>query len=65
MPITFAVSHNDEPVNVALTFADNTDVMSATRWRVPRELEDDEAMQARAADAREYALLAANPGAHS
>ena len=64
VPITFAVSHNDEPVNVTLTFADNTDVMSATRWRVPRELADDAAMQARAADAREYALLAAKRWKH-
>ncbi len=64
IPITFAVSHNDEPMNVTLTFADNADVMSATRWRVPRELEDDAAMQARAADAREYALLAAKRWKH-
>ncbi len=64
VPITFAVSHNEEPVNVMLTFADNTDVMSATRWRVPRELVDDAAMQARAADAREYALLAAKRWKH-
>lgn len=64
IPITFAVSHNEEPVNVMLTFADNKDVMSATRWRVPRELEDDEAMQSRAADAREYALLAAKRWKH-
>ena len=64
IPIRFAVSHNDEPVNVTLTFADNADVMSATRWRVPRELEDDEAMQSRAADAREYALLAAKRWKH-
>lgn len=64
IPITFAVSHNDEPRNVTLDFGDNRDVMSATRWRVPRELEDDEAMQARAADAREYALLAAKRWKH-
>jgi len=64
VPITFAVSHNEEPVNVMLTFADNTDVMSATRWRVPRELVEDAAMQARAADAREYALLAAKRWKH-
>jgi hypothetical protein len=64
IPITFAVSHNDEPRNVTLDFGDNRDVMSATRWRVPRELEDDESMQARAADAREYALLAAKRWKH-
>lgn len=64
IPITFAVSHNDEPKNVTLDFGDNRDVMSATRWRVPRELEDDESMQARAADAREYALLAAKRWNH-
>jgi hypothetical protein len=64
IPITFAVSHNDEPRNVTLDFGDNSDVMSATRWRVPRELEDDELMQARAADAREYALLAAKRWKH-
>lgn len=64
IPITFAVSHNDEPMNVSLDFGDNRDVMSATRWRVPRELEDEEPMQARAADAREYALLAAKRWKH-
>jgi hypothetical protein len=64
IPITFAVSRDEEPVNVMLTFADNKDVMSATRWRVPRELEEDEAMQSRAADAREYALLAAKRWKH-
>lgn len=64
IPITFAVSHNDEPANVTLDFGDNRDVMSATRWRVPRELEDDESMQSRAADAREYALLAAKRWKH-
>jgi hypothetical protein len=64
IPITFAVSHDEEPVNVTLDFADNKEVMSATRWRVPRELEDDATMQARAADAREYALLAAKRWKH-
>lgn len=62
LPITFAVFHNDEPADVTLDFADNADVISTTRWRVPNL--DDDAMQARAADAREFALLAAKRWRH-
>lgn len=62
LPITFAVFHNDEPADVTLDFADNSDVVSTTRWRVP--ILDDDAMQTRAADAREFALLAAKRWRH-
>ncbi|MDP1586986.1 MAG: hypothetical protein Q8M07_04555 [Prosthecobacter sp.] len=64
LPITFPVFLDDRPAIVTLDLADNTDVLSATRWRVPRELEHDPAMQARAADAREFALLAAKRWRH-
>jgi hypothetical protein len=62
LPITFAVFHNDEPADVTLDFADNADVISTTRWRVPSL--GDYAMQTRAADAREFALLAAKRWRH-
>ena len=62
LPISFAVFHDDEPADASLDFADNADVISTTRWRVPTL--DDEAMQARAADAREFALLAAKRWRH-
>ncbi|MFN0079726.1 MAG: hypothetical protein ACKVY0_24950 [Prosthecobacter sp.] len=64
LPITFPVFLDDRPAIVTLDLADNADVISATRWRVPRELESDPAMQARAADAREFTLLAAKRWRH-
>lgn len=62
IPITFAVFHDDEPADVTLDFADHGDVISTTRWRVPTL--DDEAMQTRAADSHEFALLAAKRWRH-
>ena len=62
IPITFAVIHNEELADVTLDFANNADVVSSTHWRVPR-LEDED-MQARAFDAREFALLAAKRWRH-
>ena len=62
LPISFAVFHDDEPVDATLDFADNADVISTTRWRVPHL--DDESMLTRAADAREFALLAAKRWRH-
>lgn len=35
LPISFAVFHDDEPADATLDFADNADVISTTRWRVP------------------------------
>lgn len=64
LPIKFPVFLEDEPASVTVDFADNADVISATRWRVPRELEDNPAMLARAVDAREFALLAAKRWRH-
>jgi hypothetical protein len=62
VPITFAVIHDDQPADVTLDFANNADVVSSTRWRVPSLGDKD--MQARAFDAREFALLAAKRWRH-
>jgi hypothetical protein len=62
IPITFAVFFDDEPADVTLDFADNADVVSTTRWRVPTL--DDDALRTRAADSREFALLAAKRWRH-
>jgi hypothetical protein len=62
IPITFAVFFDDEPADVTLDFADNADVVSTTRWRVPTL--DDDALRSRAADSREFALLAAKRWRH-
>lgn len=64
VPLTFAVIHNDEPADVSLTFADNADVAAVTRWRVPSMLKGNPAMRARAADACEFARLAAKRWRH-
>jgi hypothetical protein len=64
VPITFAVLRGDKSANVTLSFADNADVISTTRWRVPSELDDNALMQSRAADAREFARLAAKRWRH-
>jgi hypothetical protein len=64
IPIMFDVIRDDELADVTLNFSDNRDVMSATRWRVPRELENVPGMQVRAADAREFAKLAAKRWKH-
>jgi hypothetical protein len=62
IPITFAVFHDDEPADVTLDFADNADVISTTRWRVPTL--DNVTLQTRAANSREFALLAAKRWRH-
>jgi hypothetical protein len=62
IPITFAVFLDDEPADVTLDLADHADVVSNTRWRVPTL--DDEALRTRAADSREFALLAAKRWRH-
>ena len=62
IPLTLPVVLDDEPRGATLDFADNADVISATRWRVPSLA--DEAMQLRAFDAREFALLAAKRWRH-
>lgn len=64
VPISFAIFRDDEPAIATLEFAGNADIMSATRWRVPSELDDDPLMRARAADACEFALLAAKRWRH-
>jgi len=64
VPISFAIFRDDEPVIATLEFAGNADIMSATRWHVPSELDDDPLMRARAADACEFALLAAKRWRH-
>lgn len=64
VPISFAIFRDDEPAIATLEFADNADIMSATRWRVPSELDSDPIMRARAADACEFALLAAKRWRH-
>lgn len=64
VPITFAVLRGDRSANVTLNFADNADVISTTRWRVPSELDDNDLMHSRAADAREFARLAAKRWRH-
>jgi hypothetical protein len=64
IPISFAVFRGEEPAIVTLDFADSADVLSATRWRMPRELNDDPPMQARAADACEFARLSAKRWRH-
>ena len=62
IPLTLPVVLDDEPRGATLDFADNSDVISATRWRVPSLA--DAAMQLRAFDAREFALLAAKRWRH-
>ncbi len=64
IPITFDVLRSEETAPVTLDFADNTDVISTTRWRVPRDLDNDTALRTRAADAREFAMLAAKRWRH-
>jgi hypothetical protein len=65
IPITFTVARGEEPVEAVLDFAQHEDVISTTRWRVPRMLDEgDLAMRFRAADARELAMLAAKRWRH-
>lgn len=64
IPIEFDVIHGEDLAEVTLDFSANSDVMSATRWRVPRKLGNAPDMQSRAADAREFARLAAKRWRH-
>lgn len=64
LPISFPVVLDDEPASVTLDFADHEDVIATTRWKVPRALGKVSAMQSRAADARELAMLAAKRWRH-
>lgn len=64
IPIPFAVLRDGRSARVTLDFADNADVSSATKWRLPHELANDLPMQTRAADAREFARLAAKRWRH-
>ncbi len=61
-PVTFPVLRSDEPAPVILDFAGNADVAAAARWRVPSSLSG--APRSRAADAREFAILAAKRWRH-
>lgn len=64
VPITFPVFVDEEPMSATLDFASHQDVIATTRWRVPRTLAETPAMQTRAADARELAMLAAKRWRH-
>lgn len=64
IPIEFAVFLDEEPAAAMLDFANHDDVIATTRWRVPRTMIEAPAMQARAADARELAMLAAKRWRH-
>ena len=44
IPITFTVVRDREPVVVTLDFADDSDILSATRWSVPSDLMKSAAM---------------------
>ena len=64
IPITFPVFVDEEPASAMLDFANHDDVIATTRWRVPRTLIEAPAMQSRADDARELAMLAAKRWRH-
>ncbi|MFN0077957.1 MAG: hypothetical protein ACKVY0_15990 [Prosthecobacter sp.] len=64
IPISFAVFRGEEPAIVTLDFSSDADVQAVTRWQVPLELENDSAMQARAADACDFACFAAKRWQH-
>lgn len=67
LPLTFPVLRDDEPASVTLDFAGHADVMAAARWRIPKELAISSAhplLHYRAADAREFAMLAAKRWRH-
>lgn len=61
-PLSFVVIRDNGPADATLSFADNSDVISNTRWRVPTLTDD--ALRARALDSREFALLAAKRWRH-
>ena len=62
LPVTFPVLRSDEPAPVTLDFASHADVIAAARWRIPGALTG--TLQSRAADAREFAILAAKRWRH-
>jgi hypothetical protein len=64
IPVTFPVFVEEEPKSAVLDFANHNDVIATTRWRMPRTLVESPAMQSRAADARELAMLAAKRWRH-
>lgn len=64
VPVVFPVFVDEEPASATLDFANHDDVIATTRWRVPRTLIEAPAMQSRAADARELAMLAAKRWRH-
>ena len=64
VPITFPVFVDEDAASATLDFASHDDVIATTRWRVPRTLVEAPAMQSRAADARELAILAAKRWRH-
>jgi hypothetical protein len=61
-PLSFVVIRDNGPADATLSFADNSDVISNTRWRVPTLTDED--LRARAVDSREFALLAAKRWRH-
>ena len=62
LPVTFPVLRSEEPAPVTLDFASHADVIAAARWRIPGVLKG--TFQSRAADAREFAILAAKRWRH-
>ena len=62
LPVTFPVLRSDEPASVTLDFATHANVMAAARWRIPAGLKG--SLHSRAADAREFAILAAKRWRH-
>lgn len=64
IPIVFPVLRGENPAAAMLSFAKNEDVISATRWRVPSILKSNASMATRAADACEFAALAAKRWRH-
>lgn len=64
VPVVFPVFVDEELASATLDFANHDDVIATTRWRVPRTLIEAPAMQSRAADARELAMLAAKRWRH-
>lgn len=64
MPVRFAVMREDLPAEVFMSFASDADVQSVKRWRVSPRLRANMSMRARAADACEFAKLAAKRWRH-
>ena len=64
LPVHITILRADKPAAVTMNFAKHEDVIAATRWRVPRGLSAQPLLQSRAADACEFALLAAKRWRH-